>query len=232
MLSGQNEVTYEDLPAGNYVFRVRIQGDKDSEAHLAVSVGSFFSPTFWIVLILVAVLIWYFGPKYLRLFKNKILNNEMLTLEKYKQQRQLSDASKADEKYKNAKLDEKECKQICEKLKSFIETEKPYTKPDLKIVDLALAINCSSHSLSYIFNQYLTKNYYDFINEYRIAEFKRLILDVNYSKYTLSALAERSGFSSRASFFRSFKKLTGITPNEYIKSIGRNIHEIDVDPTE
>jgi len=233
LLSGQNEVTYQNLSAGDYVFRVRIQGNKDSEAQLVVSVSSFFSLTFWVILILVAALIWYFGPKYLRIFKNKILNNEVLTLEKYKQQRQLaSDASKVDEKYKNAKLDEKECKLICEKLNSFIETEKPYTNPDLKIVDLALAINCSSHSLSYIFNQYLTKNYYDFINEYRIAEFKRLISDVNYSKYTLSALAERSGFSSRASFFRSFKKQTGITPNEYIKSIGRNIQEIDVDPTE
>ncbi|HJV78493.1 MAG TPA: two-component regulator propeller domain-containing protein, partial [Paludibacter sp.] len=233
LLSGQNEVTYSDLPAGNYVFRVRIQGNKDSESQLAVSVGSFFSLTFWAILVLAAALIWYFGPKYLKIFKNKILNNEILVLEKYKQQRQLaSEASKTEEKYKNAKLDEKECKLICEKLFSYIENEKPYTNPDLKIVDISQAINCSSHSLSFIFNQYLIKNYYDFINEYRVKEFQQLISDVKYSKYTLSALAEKSGFSSRASFFRSFKKQTGITPNEYIKSIGRNIEEIDVDPTE
>jgi AraC-like DNA-binding protein len=36
----------------------------------------------------------------------------------------------------------------------------------------------------------------------------------------LTALAELCGFSSRASFFRSFKKSTGVTPNEYIRSIG------------
>jgi len=233
LLSGQNEVTYSDLPTGSYVFRVRIQGNKDSEARLTITINSFFSLTFWAILVLVTALIWYFGPKYLKLFKNKILNNEILTLEKYKQQRQLaSDTSKTDEKYKNAKLDDKECKLICEKLFFYIENKKPYTNPDLKIVDISQAINCSSHSLSFIFNQYLIKNYYDFINEYRVKEFQRLISDVKYSKYTLSALAEKSGFSSRASFFKSFKKLTGITPNEYIKSIGRNIDEIDIDSTE
>ena len=132
----------------------------------------------------------------------------------------------SDEKYKTTKLSETECKQICEKLYAYIEKQKPFTNPELKIVDLSQAINCSSHSLSYIFNQYLTKNYYDFINEFRIKEFQRLIADENYSRYTLTALAEQCGFSSRASFFRSFKKLTGITPNEYIKSIGKNIRDI------
>lgn len=96
---------------------------------------------------------------------------------------------------------------------------KPYINPNLKISDLAHAINSSSHSLSYVFNQYLNQNYYDFVNEYRIAEFKTLVVDPKYSRYTLTALSEKCGFSSRASFFRSFKKLTGITPNEYIQQM-------------
>jgi len=61
----------------------------------------------------------------------------------------------------------------------------------------------------------------DYLNDYRIAEFKRLLNEDEYSKYTLSALAELCGFSSRTSFFRYFKKTTGITPNEYVQSIGR-----------
>ena len=66
-------------------------------------------------------------------------------------------------------------------------------------------------------NQYLNQSYYDFINEYLISEFKKLVADSKYSRYTLVALAELCGFSSRASFFRSFKKSTGVTPNEYIR---------------
>ena len=100
--------------------------------------------------------------------------------------------------------------------------KKPYTNPNLKIADLAASIGTSSHTLSYLFNQYLNRNYYDYINDYRIAEFKRLVEKDEYAKYTLSALAELCGFSSRASFFRYFKKATNITPNEYIRSIGKN----------
>jgi AraC-like DNA-binding protein len=53
-----------------------------------------------------------------------------------------------------------------------------------------------------------------------VDQFKKMVEDNDYSRYTLTALAELCGFSSRASFFRSFKKSTGVTPNEYIRSIG------------
>ena len=86
--------------------------------------------------------------------------------------------------------------------------------------ELAAALHTSSHSLSCLLNQYLNQSYYDFINEYRVAQFKKMVEDNDYSRYTLTALAELCGFSSRASFFRSFKKSTGVTPNEYIRSIG------------
>lgn len=115
-----------------------------------------------------------------------------------------------------------ECKRLADKLEIVMHKEKPYTNPNLKIADLAASIGTSSHTLSYLFNQYLNRNYYDYINDYRIAEFKRLVEKDEYAKYTLSALAELCGFSSRASFFRYFKKATNITPNEYIRSIGKN----------
>ena len=64
------------------------------------------------------------------------------------------------------------------------------------------------------------------MNDYRIEEFKRLVDKDEYSKYTLTALAELCGFSSRTSFFRYFKKVIGITPNEYIRSIGKTNRRI------
>ena len=66
--------------------------------------------------------------------------------------------------------------------------------------DLASALDTSSHSLSYLLNQYLNQSYYDFINEYRVTQFKKMVVDSQYSRYTLTALAELCGFSSRASF--------------------------------
>ena len=65
--------------------------------------------------------------------------------------------------------------------------DKPYTNPDLKIADLATMLGRSAHTLSYLFNQHLNRNYYDYINDYRIEEFKRLINEDEYSIYAGSA---------------------------------------------
>ena len=134
-------------------------------------------------------------------------------------------SSAVEEKYKTNRLTEEECKELHKKLVAYVEKEKPYINPDLKMGDLASALDTSSHSLSYLLNQYLNQSYYDFINEYRVTQFKKMVADSQYSRYTLTALAELCGFSSRASFFRSFKKSTGVTPNEYIRSIGGTAKE-------
>lgn len=132
-----------------------------------------------------------------------------------------------EDKYRTNKVSPEECRRLYRLLEQEMKRHKPYRNPDLKVADLAVAIGTTSHSLSYLFNQYLKKNYYDYINEYRVEEFKLLIRKEEYSKYTLSALAELCGFSSRASFFRSFKKSMGITPNEYIKQVSDGHHSID-----
>ena len=127
-----------------------------------------------------------------------------------------------EEKYKNYKLSNEECKRLIKILDKEITKNRLYADPSLKIGDLAKLVGSSSHALSYVFNQYLNKNYYDYINEYRVEAFKSAIQEDKYSKYTLDALSEHCGFTSRTSFFRSFKKVTGITPNEYIKNFRKD----------
>lgn len=129
----------------------------------------------------------------------------------------------SEDKYKNHKLSDEECKRLIKILDKEMLKNKLYTNKSLKIADLAAVANTSSHALSYVFNQYLKKSYYDYINEYRVEEFKSAISKEKYSRYTLEALSEHCGFSSRASFFRSFKRVTGITPNEYIKNIKSDV---------
>lgn len=135
--------------------------------------------------------------------------------------------SSTEDKYRTNKVSPEECKRLFRLLEQEMKRNKPYRNPNLKVADLAVAIGTTSHSLSYLFNQYLEKNYYDYINEYRVEEFKSLILKDEYAKYTLTAMAELCGFSSRASFFRTFKKLAGITPNEYIKQVSGEHRPVD-----
>jgi len=223
--SGQNEVSFNDLPSGNYVFMVRTEGNQASIATVEIKINSFFSFKFWIIFVITGLIIFLFTNKLVHLYR---LLKERVSGQSSNENTDREDGSEKNEKkYKYSKISENECIAICERLYAYIETEKPFSNPELKIVDLAQALNCSSHTLSFIFNQYLTKNYYDFINEYRIKEFKSIVSETESSKYTLTALAEQCGFSSRASFFRSFKKLTGITPNEYIRNIGKNLHVIE-----
>ena len=85
------------------------------------------------------------------------------------------------------------------------------------MTDLAIAIGVSNHTLSQIFTQHIRRNYYDFIAEYRIREFKRMAAADDNHKYTIMAIAEKCGFRSRTSFFAVFKKIMGCTPKEYLE---------------
>lgn len=194
-------------------------GEPDSETLLKVEIASVFSG--WLAWgIVVAVLL--AGGGYYFFGRGKRQVPEQVQVAREEQSVAVETKSASEEKYKSVKVSSEECRRLTDKLEKIMHKDKLYKHPDLKIADLAAAIDTSAHTLSYLFNQYLERNYYDYINDYRIAEFKRLVNTEEYSKYTLSALAELCGFSSRASFFRYFKKATGITPNEYIRSIGGN----------
>lgn len=223
-ITGMNQVSYYDLSSGSYTFRVRIPGDEKSEVSIQVLAAPMFPVWFWILLLIAAIIIYWVSRAYIvrkkKIVFGKVTEESINEALENKTMLESDGHKSSEEKYKTNRLTTEECKTLSQKLSLFMEEEKPYTNPDLKIADLAQGIGASSHSLSYFFNQYLNQSYYDYINEYRIEEFKNLINNSDYSKYTLSALAELCGFSSRASFFRSFKKITGITPNEYIRSIG------------
>ncbi|MDE5662117.1 MAG: helix-turn-helix domain-containing protein [Muribaculaceae bacterium] len=124
---------------------------------------------------------------------------------------------KKQQRYKTTRISNEECKRLLRALDKLMKTRKPYTNPELKLADLAAMVDTSAHALSFLFNQYMNKSYYDYVNQYRVEEFIDLAERTDVTRYTLSAMAAKCGFSSRASFFRYFKNITGITPAEYLK---------------
>lgn len=239
LLAAQNEVSYYGLSSGTYTFRVRLPGNEQSEAVYQVTVRPMIPWWGWALSVLLVVGIIAFIRYYVWNRMRRLLTSPAsaisVSVENTQQKDQTieqaeviseeSSIAATEEKYKTNRLTEEECKELHKKLVAYVEKEKPYINPDLKMGDLASALDTSSHSLSYLLNQYLNQSYYDFINEYRVTQFKKMVVDSQYSRYTLTALAELCGFSSRASFFRSFKKSTGVTPNEYIRSIGGTAKE-------
>ena len=122
-------------------------------------------------------------------------------------------------KYEKVKINEAECADIVARMKEYVERERVFTNQELKMKDLADVLHLSAPKLSQVFNLYLGQNYYDFINVYRLQEFKRLIEAGEYKRYTITALSEQCGFK-KSNFFSTFRKVEGMTPAEYLKKIG------------
>lgn len=100
-------------------------------------------------------------------------------------------------------------------LSQLMKKEKPFLNSKLTLQDLADRMHTNIHTLSRIINEGYQKNFFDFINEYRIEEFKKLVANDQYKNYTFLAIAMEVGFSSKTTFNRSFKKTTGKTPREF-----------------
>ncbi|MBW6477920.1 MAG: AraC family transcriptional regulator [Bacteroidales bacterium] len=109
-------------------------------------------------------------------------------------------------------------KEFIDSLLRFMNDKKPHLQPELTISTLAKEINTHVDYLSGILNNRLNKNFFDFINFYRIEEFKRLCKNQNDKNITIMGLAWESGFNSKATFNRVFKKTTGKTPGEFLSA--------------
>jgi AraC-like DNA-binding protein len=119
------------------------------------------------------------------------------------------------EKYQRSGLSNELAENIKRKLKTIMTADKLYLENDLTLQKLADRMKISSHNLSEVINSKLNLSYYDFINSYRVEEFKRRIADQDNDKYNLLSIGFDSGFKSKGTFNSIFKKFTGMTPSEY-----------------
>lgn len=103
-------------------------------------------------------------------------------------------------------------------LKNAMEQEKLFLDPELNVSKLAKHIQINQKILSAILNQHLSKGFNEFINEYRVDEVKKKLLNSENQHLTISGIALESGFNSQATFQRVFKELTNTTPKEFLAS--------------
>lgn len=131
------------------------------------------------------------------------------------------------EEVKAGHLSEKKSEDISDdhlqRLKNQIEgymiQNKPYTNPKLTLNELAGMLKLPPYLLSKVINEGYDVNFFDFINGYRIDEFKRRMEDPHFQHYTLLSIAFEVGFNSKTAFNRSFKKITNQSPSEFFQSV-------------
>lgn len=120
-------------------------------------------------------------------------------------------------KYEKSKISEQEKNSIHQRLTELMQKEQLYKNPQLTLSEVAQKISVHPNILSQIINSVEEKNFYDYINFQRIEEFKRIVFLPRKNQYTLLSLAYECGFNSKTSFNRNFKKVTNLSPTEYLK---------------
>ncbi|NOU60343.1 helix-turn-helix domain-containing protein [Marinifilum caeruleilacunae] len=96
-----------------------------------------------------------------------------------------------------------------------IQEQKLYTNPKLNLRLLSESVNLNEKEISRLINQHSKQNFYQFINRFRVEEFKRLLQTPKSSQLSLLGLAEEAGFNSKSTFYTTFKAQEGITPKQY-----------------
>ncbi|MET2983625.1 helix-turn-helix domain-containing protein [Aureibaculum conchae] len=103
-------------------------------------------------------------------------------------------------------------------LRNVFKDEKPYLDEDLTLNKLAGQIGTTDKKLSAFLNQHLQTTFYNLINKERVESVKEKLNSDEFDNLTLLGIAYESGFKSKTSFNRIFKKETGLSPSEYKKT--------------
>lgn len=125
-------------------------------------------------------------------------------------------------KYEKSTLTPERAERYLNRLRQFMDQEKPFTDGDLTIQKLSEKLAIPAHHLSQTINERLGQTFSDFINSYRVEEAKRWLLDPAKKHYSVLAIAEEVGFNSKSSFNAVFKKHVQMTPSEFRKSPNGN----------
>ncbi|WP_261512636.1 helix-turn-helix domain-containing protein [Chryseobacterium paludis] len=102
-----------------------------------------------------------------------------------------------------------------QKLELLCKDQHIYTDSTLNREKVAEKLGISAGYVSQIVNTITGDNFAHYINQYRVEAVKEMISNSEYDNYTLLTMGLESGFTSKTTFYKAFKKVTGQTPNEY-----------------
>ncbi|MFN5326468.1 MAG: helix-turn-helix domain-containing protein, partial [Bacteroidota bacterium] len=106
---------------------------------------------------------------------------------------------------------------LSENILAYFENEKPYLDASFNLTSLASSLNVPQHHISYCFSDFIDTSFTKLRASKRIEYAKSLLLQGITKDFTIDKVAEMSGFSSRSTFFSTFKEYTGLTPTEFVE---------------
>jgi ligand-binding sensor domain-containing protein/AraC-like DNA-binding protein len=210
-MSRENHAVYENLPAGDYEFKVYARNSDGNWSYEGDSyfftVSTSFYQGFWFYLILTL----------------------LLAMVLMIVPRMLAKRSEPEPgpiiKYKTSSLTGQQSRHHLDKLLKVMVEEEPYLDPAMSLRKLSESLGITKEDLSQVINEQLGKNFKNFLNEYRIEAAKAKLLDPKENQYVLLKIAFDVGFNSKSVFNASFKKFTGVTPSQFKKQHQEQEHD-------
>jgi tetratricopeptide (TPR) repeat protein len=120
-------------------------------------------------------------------------------------------------KYSDSILNETRKYKLLQDIILFMEEKKQFLNPKFTIEDCAKELHTNRKYISQVINESLEMNFNNFVNEYRVKEVRKFLINPEYNNYSLNGIASMAGFHSRATFNSAFKKITGLTPSYFKK---------------
>lgn len=124
-------------------------------------------------------------------------------------------------KYAKSGLRSEDLRKFVHAMDTLMNRKKLYLNPELSLAEVSEELLIPKHHLTQAMNTELGKNFYAYINELRVKKFMEMVVDPKFKHYTFLAIAFECGFNSKSTFNSVFKRITGFTPSEYLRSLGR-----------
>jgi len=119
------------------------------------------------------------------------------------------------DKYRKSALTGDRSENIFARLSALMEKEKPHLETGLTLPMLANMLDVSPHHLSQVMNSKLNKTFFDYVNEHRVVEAKKMLTAPESGRFSILGIAMDAGFNSKSAFYTAFKKHTGMTPTQF-----------------
>lgn len=123
---------------------------------------------------------------------------------------------------KQERFSETQLHALKNRLLALMNDGKIHLEEDLNLPKLAQHMAISTHDLSYLLNDGFGQSFFEFINTYRVEEAKQLLLSEKHTHLNMVGIAYAAGFSSKTTFYTTFKKMTQQSPTEFQTTCKKN----------
>lgn len=118
-------------------------------------------------------------------------------------------------RYQRSRLDDRRAEDLVARLRARMEQARPWLDAELSLQRLADVCELTPHQLSQLLSERLATNFHEYVASWRLEEARRRLADPGDDIHTIEAIATGSGFSSRSTFYSSFRRAFGTTPTQF-----------------